>query len=311
MSEQLANQPTHISGQPAVPVSDPGAQPPVTAGDGFWRSSLQRLLAKRVAVACLIVLVFFALLGFVGPLVIGADPTEADLGNAFAHPGAGHLLGTDELGRDVLARLLYGLRVSLGVALIGVAMAITLGTTVGLVAGYFGRWVDEVLMRFVDMLLSIPPVFLFILLGILVRPGVVLLAAIIALVFWTSTARLVRGEVLAVKQRDYALAAQLLGVSHRRMLFRHILPNVLSVVVVAATLEMAQIILVEAALDYLGLGIRPPLPSLGNMLSNAQNYFSIAPLLVIVPGVVIFALVLAVNLLGNAVRDAFDPRLHR
>lgn len=281
------------------------------AGEGFWRSSLARLRGKRTAVVCGWTIVLFAVLAIAAPLLTSADPTDTSLSNTFAGPSSAHFFGTDELGRDVFTRLLYGIRISLGVALVGSAMAIVVGSAVGLVAGYFGGWIDEVLMRFVDMLLAIPPLFLFILLGILVQPGVIMLATIIAFVFWTSTARLVRGEVLSIKQRDYILAARLIGARSPRIIFRHILPNTLSVIVVTVSLEMAQIILVEAALDFLGLGIRPPTPSLGNMLSNAQSYFSAAPLLVLVPGIAIFILVLAANLFGNELRDAFDPRLQR
>jgi peptide/nickel transport system permease protein len=283
----------------------------LTAGDGFWRSSLRRLLGQRVAVASIAAIAIFAILALAAPLITSGSPDLTNLNSTFAPPSAAHWLGTDELGRDVLTRLLYGIRVSLGVALAGVIMALVVGTAVGLVSGYLGGWVDEILMRIVDMLLSIPPLFLFILLGILIQPGVIALGAIIAFIFWTSTARLVRGEVLSLKKRDYILSARLLGVRTTRLLFRHLLPNVLAVVVVTASLEMAQIILVEASLDYLGLGIRPPTPSLGNMLSDAQNYFTSSPLLVIAPGAVIFVLVLAATMLGNALRDAFDPRLHR
>lgn len=286
-------------------------RPLLVTGDGFWSSSLRRLVGRRAAVVSIVAIVVFGILALVAPLFISGSPDETDLSNSFAGISSAHLLGTDELGRDVLTRLLYGTRISLGVSLAGVVIAVVVGTAVGLIAGYFGGWVDEILMRIVDMLLAIPPLFLFILLGILIRPGVITLGAIIAFIFWTSTARLVRGEVMSIKKRDYILAARVLGVHSNRLLFKHILPNVLAVVVVTASLAMAQIILVEASLDFLGLGIRPPTPSLGNMLSNAQDYFTTSPLLVLVPGGVIFILVLAANILGNEMRDAFDPRLHR
>lgn len=285
------------------------APPAPVMGGGFWRASLRRLAANRLGVLCGLVIVVIALLGICAPLLTDMDPNKTDLANTFATPGGAHLLGTDDLGRDVFARLLYGTRVSLGVALLSVLIALTVGTTVGLVAAYYGRWVDEVLMRVVDMLLAIPPVFLFILIAILIQPGVVTLAAIIAFVFWAPMSRLVRSEALSIKERDYVLAARLIGASDRRLLVRHILPNVLPIVIVAASLAMAEVMLVEAALDFLGLGIHPPTASWGNMLTNAQNYFGPAPFLVIVPGAVIFVAVLAANLFGNAVRDAFDPRL--
>jgi peptide/nickel transport system permease protein len=281
-------------------------------GGGFWRASLRRLRANRLGMFCGLVIVLIALAGICAPLLTDMDPNRSDLAKTFLPPGGEHLLGTDDLGRDVFARLLYGTRISLGVALLAVVMALTVGTTVGLLAAFYGRWVDEGLMRFVDMLLAIPPVFLFILLGILIEPGVVTLAGIIAFVFWAPMSRMVRSEALSIKERDYVLAARLLGANDLRLLARHILPNVLPIIIVSASLAMAEVMLVEAALDFLGLGIHPPTPSWGNMLTNAQNYFGPAPLLVIIPGAVIFVAVLAANLFGNAVRDAFDPRLrHR
>jgi peptide/nickel transport system permease protein len=282
------------------------------ATNSYWLESFWRLASNRVGLACGLLILLFAAMGAAAPLLTHLSPTQTNLSDTFAHPGWKHLLGTDDLGRDVLSRLLYGTRVSLGVGLLAVAMSLTVGTAVGLAAAFYGGWVDEVLMRLVDMLLAIPPIFLFILLGILFQPGVLTLAAIIAFVFWGSMSRLVRSEALSVKQRDYVLAARLIGASDLRLLVFHLLPNVLPIIVISAALAMAQVILAEAALDFIGLGIHPPTPSWGNMLANAQYYFSAAPLLVVYPGVVIFAAVLAANLFGNAVRDAFDPRIrHR
>jgi peptide/nickel transport system permease protein len=237
------------------------------------------------------------------------DPTRQHLSDNFRAPGHPYLLGTDELGRDTLTRLIYGGRVTLGVAFLTVALSLTLGTTVGLVAGYYGRWLDDILMRVVDVFLAIPAIFLFILMSILFRPNAITLAAIIASVGWGGVARLVRGEVLSVKQRDFILATRSLGARDVRLIFRHLLPNVLPVLIVAASLGVGQIILIEAALDFLGLGIQPPTPSWGNMLTNAESYFFHSGWLVVFPGVTIFVTVLASNLFGNAVRDAFDPRL--
>jgi peptide/nickel transport system permease protein len=205
--------------------------------------------------------------------------------------------------------LIWGARVSLGVAFLTVAMSLTVGTAVGMIAGYYGGWLDDVLMRFVDMVLAIPAIFLFILMSMLFRPNPVTLAAIVASVGWGSVARLVRGEVLSVKQRDFILATRSIGARDTRLMLRHLLPNVLPVLIVAASLGVGQIILVEAALDFLGLGIQPPTPSWGNMLTNAQSYFFRSGWLVALPGATIFLTVLASNVFGNAVRDAFDPRL--
>ena len=194
-------------------------------------------------------------------------------------------------------------------AFLTVAMSLCVGTTVGMVAGYYGGWTDDVLMRLVDTVLAIPAIFLFILMSILFRPNAFTLAAIVASVGWGSVARLVRGEVLSVKQRDFILATRSIGARDARLMVRHLLPNVLPVLIVAASLGVGQIILIEAALDFLGLGIQPPTPSWGNMLTNAQSYFFRSGFLVAFPGLTIFVTVLASNIFGNAVRDAFDPRL--
>ncbi len=265
---------------------------------GYWAESWQRIRANRVGMACAVIIVLLALVAVVAPVITGEvlhqDPLRQNLRATFQPPGPSHWLGTDELGRDTLARLL------------------------GLVAGFYGGALDLVLMRFVDMVLSIPSIYLLILLTV-ISPRIgpvhldpanpVALAVIIALVGWGGLARLVRGEVLSVNQRDFMLATRSLGAGDLRLILRHLLPNVLAVMIVAASLGVGGIILTEAALDYIGLGIQPPTPSWGNMLFQAQTYFYHSTLLVVLPGLCIFATVLAMNLLGNALRDAFDPRL--
>jgi peptide/nickel transport system permease protein len=280
----------------------------------YWNESWERLRENRIGMAAGVLLVVFAMIALAAPIFSAIlthyQPQTIDLSQTFAKPGSGpHLLGSDELGRDTLTRLIWGARVSLGVAFLTVAMSLTVGTAVGMMAGYYGKWMDDILMRFVDMVLAIPAIFLFILMSILFRPNPFTLAAIVASVGWGSVARLVRGEVLSVKQRDFILATKSIGASDSRLMLRHLLPNVLPVLIVAASLGVGQIILVEAALDFLGLGIQPPTPSWGNMLTNAQSYFFRSGWLVALPGITIFLTVLASNLFGNAVRDAFDPRL--
>jgi peptide/nickel transport system permease protein len=279
----------------------------------FWNESWERLRANRIGVAAGALIVIFALIAIAAPLfsqfLTHFDPARQHLSDNFRTPGHPYLLGTDELGRDTLTRLIYGGRVTLGVAFLTVALSLSLGTTVGLVAGYYGRWLDDILMRIVDVFLAIPAIFLFILMSILFRPNAITLAAIIASVGWGGVARLVRGEVLSVKQRDFILATRSIGARDLRLIVRHLLPNVLPVLIVAASLGVGQIILIEAALDFLGLGIQPPTPSWGNMLTNAESYFFHSGWLVVFPGVTIFITVLASNIFGNAVRDAFDPRL--
>jgi peptide/nickel transport system permease protein len=279
----------------------------------YWNESWERLRANRIGMAAGLLIVVLAAIAAAAPLftlfVTHYQPYQLNLLETFQAPGHAHLLGTDELGRDTLTRLIYGGQVTLGVAFLTVALSLTLGTAVGLITGYYGGWIDDVLMRVVDMVLSIPAIFLFILMSILFRPNAITLAAIIASVGWGGVARLVRGEVLSVKQRDFILATRSIGARDVRLIVRHLLPNVLPVLIVAASLGVGQIILIEAALDFLGLGIQPPTASWGNMLTNSESYFFHSIWLVNFPGITIFLTVLASNVFGNAVRDAFDPRL--
>jgi peptide/nickel transport system permease protein len=282
----------------------------------YWGESLSRLRENPLGMAAVGLILFFALVAIAAPLlstlVTHHGFTEQDLDHQFASPGfPGHLLGTDELGRDTLTRLIYGARVSLAVGLLTVSMSLAVGTAVGLLAGYYGGLVDDALMRFVDVLLSIPGIFLFILFSILFfrQSNLLTLSIVIASVGWGGTARLVRGEVLSIRHRDFMLATRSIGARDPRLIFRHLLPNALPTMIVVASLGVGGVILAEAGLDFLGFGIHPPTPSWGNMLSNAQEYFVHSPWLVFLPGSLIFLTVLAFNLLGNAVRDAFDPRL--
>ena len=280
----------------------------------YWEESRERLLNNRFGVAAGLVLVFFVLVALLAPVLSAlfthTDYRTIDLANTFAPPLQGrHILGTDELGRDELTRLLFGAQVSMGIGFLSVFVALTVGATVGLVAGYYGGIIDGVLMRFVDMILAIPAIFLFILMALLFKPNTITLALIIASVGWGSIARLVRGEVLSVRTRDFMVATKALGANDARLIVRHLLPNVLHVLIVYGSLYLAQVVLIEASLDFLGLGITPPTPSWGNMLTNSDTYFFHSSWLVIWPGVTIFLSVLAANLFGNALRDAFDPRL--
>jgi peptide/nickel transport system permease protein len=279
----------------------------------YWNESWERLRDNRIGMAAGILILVLAAISLAAPLftqfLTHYEPYRLDLLATFQPPGHPHLLGTDELGRDTLTRLIYGGRVTLGVAFLTVGISLTLGTSVGLVTGYYGGWIDDILMRLVDVVLSIPAIFLFILMSILFRPNPVTLAMIIASVGWGGVARLVRGEVLSVKQRDFIMATRSIGARDVRLIVRHLLPNVLPVLIVAASLGVGQIILIEAALDFLGLGIQPPTASWGNMLTNAESYFFHSTWLVYFPGITIFVTVLASNLFGNAIRDAFDPRL--
>jgi peptide/nickel transport system permease protein len=280
---------------------------------GFWRQSWDEFRENRVAVAAGALIIFLILVAVAAPLIAHFathyDPAEQDLNNTFAVPGRDHWVGSDELGRDTLTRLVYGARVSLGIGFLTVAFALTVGSMVGLLAGYYGRLVDDVLMRVVDVVLAIPPIFLYILMSILFRPNILTLSLIIASIGWATLARLVRSEILSLRTRDFMIATRSLGARDVRLILRHLLPNVLPLMIVAASLGLGQVVLIEAALDFLGLGIQQPTSSWGNMLSNAQVYFVHSTWLVVLPGTLIFLTVLAANILGNGLRDAFDPRL--
>ncbi len=279
----------------------------------YWSESLERMRQNRVGIVCGYAVLALVVIAICAPLlaqfVTHVTPTHQELDSQFDPPNAQHWLGADEVGRDTLTRLIYGSQVSLAVGFLTVAMQLVVGGGVGLVAGYFGRWVDEVLMRIVDVVLAIPAIFLFILMSILFRPNLLTLSVIIASVGWGGVARLVRGESLSIRNRDFMLATRSVGAGSGRLILRHLLPNVLPIMIVAATLNVGAVILAEAALDFLGLGIHPPTASWGNMLSNSQTYFTHSAWLVVFPGLMIFLTVLAANLFGNAVRDAFDPRL--
>ncbi len=293
---------------PASAVAEPRSEVRSYSGQ-----SLDRLRRDRYALAAGMVIVILTVIAILEPLllqyVIHHNVADQDLGDPFVGLSAQHWLGTDELGRDTMARLVAGARVSLYIAFLAVALAVTFGGGVGILAGYVGGWVDNLLMRLVDIVLAIPQILLFMLLSILLRPGIVALALIIAGVSWISVARIVRSEVLSLRTRDFIMATRSIGASPLRLLARHVFPNVMPTLVVTASLGVGQIILVEAALDYLGLGVQPPTPSWGNMLSNAQSYFMNSPILVIAPGCLIVVTVLALTLFGNAIRDAFDPRI--
>lgn len=220
-------------------------------------------------------------------------------------------LGTDELGRDVLTRLLFGGQVSLLIAFLTVCFTVTIGTVSGAIAGYFGGWVDTIISRVIDTFLSIPGFFLLLLIQVVFRPPWWGLAFVLAFVSWPLVARLVRGEFLSIRVRDYVDAARVVGANDRRIIFRHILRNATSPIIVAASLQIGGVILTETALSFLGLGVQPPTPSWGNMLVNANRFIfsENARSLLFIPGFFIFITVLAVNFVGNGLRDALDPRL--
>lgn len=265
-----------------------------------------RFIRYRPALVSLIVLVFLYLLSFVGPLVFHRAPDELDLLNMLAPPSADHLLGTDETGRDVLARLIYGGQVSLIVGLIAMVIADTVGVLLGACAGYFGKATDAVIMRFTDALLAIPTFFLLLVVLSLFGPTLTKLEIAIGLTSWMGIARLVRGEFLRHKEAEFVQAARAIGASDARIIIRHILPQAASPVIVASSVLVGGAIIAESALSYLGLGIQPPQASWGNMLTGAQNFVWTAPALAIYPGVLIVITVSAFNYFGEGLRSALN-----
>ena len=278
------------------------------AGEQPVRLAVRRLLRRRAAVVGLAVVVFFIALAVVAPLVAPYDPVATDWRAVRKPPSDLHLFGTDELGRDVLARVIWGARASLMAGLVSVSIALAVAVPLGLLSGYFGGVVDGLLMRIIDAMLAIPFLVLAIALAAFLGPSLTNAMIAIGVVQTPIFTRLTRGQALAVKHENYIEAARAVGNPHRRILLRHILPNILAPILVQATLAIAAAIIAEASLSFLGLGQQPPAPSWGSMLNTASHFLSQAPWMAVWPGLAIFSLVLSFNLLGDGLRDALDPR---
>ena len=274
-----------------------------------WQLALERFRAHRPAVVGLFVLVTLSILCAAAPLVSPYDPDRTRLLELYEPPSLTHPFGTDDLGRDLATRILYGGRVSLSVGLLAVTVAVSIGTLVGVLAGYYGRWIDSLLMRFVDMMYSFPRLFLLILFGVFFKGMTIgVIVIVLGLLSWMTTSRLVRATFLSLKNREFVEAARCIGASDRRIIVRHILPNSLAPIIVAATLGVAAAIIAESTLSFLGLGIQPPTPSWGNMLKDAPTDMIVAPWVAIYPGLFIFLAVVSINFIGDGLRDALDPR---
>lgn len=274
----------------------------------LWRIALRRFLRNRLAVSSAIFLIVMYVIAIFANVLAPYDPNEVDIMQLHARPSADHWLGTDENGRDVLSRVMYGSRASMTVGLVAVLISVTIGSLVGSVAGYLGGFVDTILMRITDGMLAIPYFFFVLIVVAVFGSSFRNLVLVIGMTSWMAVSRIVRSEVLRYKRFDFVLAAESIGATSPRVLFRHILPHTVPVVIVAATLGVATAILLESALSFLGLGIRPPTASWGNMLSNSQAYLWQNPMLPIYPGMLIFLTVLAYNFMGDALRDALDPQ---
>ncbi|MBM3479712.1 MAG: ABC transporter permease [Alphaproteobacteria bacterium] len=265
----------------------------------------------RVAFVGGIVVALLLSAALFAPVLAPQDPTLLDTSVRFLAPFADprFLLGTDELGRDTLSRLLHGGRVSLTVGLVAMATTVLTGAVIGIAAGYLGGVADTLLMRFVDTMLCFPQVFLLLVVAAFVPPTLLSISLVIGLTSWMEVSRIVRAEILNLKEQDFVAAARALGASRARIMFRELLPNAAAPILVAATLKVASAVLMESYISYLGYGVQPPLASWGNMLTNAQGYFDTVPWLAILPGIAITATVMGFNFLGDGLRDALDPRL--
>jgi len=289
-------------------LSESGLQTDVQSwGKIFW----QRFKKNRLAIVGLIVIAILAVISVAAPWVAPYDRDKTDIYNRYAEPSQEHLLGTDDLGRDILSRLIWGGRVSLTVGLVAVSISITLGMLVGALSGFFGGIVDTLLMRFTDIVISFPYLVLMIVIASILKPSIYNTMIALGAVSWPGTARLVRGEILSLKQREFVEAAHSLGIKPGRLIVRHLLPNAFAPVVVAATLGVAGAILAEAGLSFLGLGVPQPIPSWGNMLNAAMRWKVMSKMLWmwIPPGIMVFLAVISINLVGDGLRDSLDPRL--
>lgn len=300
------------SARPAPVITSPSFRR--LAERGVFRDFLSRLMRARLAGVGLVIIVFFVLMAFFANFIAPYSPTKQIITNALKPPSAQYLLGTDELGRDILSRVIYGSQVSLQVGIISVGIALLLGVTLGLIAGYWSNsWADHIIMRIMDGLLSFPALALALAIIAALGPskGTEFPKAIwaIAIVGIPAYARLTRAQVLSVRELEYVLAAQTVGAPDLRIMLRHILPNVTAPLIVQSSLGVAAAILTEAALSFLGLGVQPPTPSWGSMLNAGRGYLEIDPWLVVGPGAAIFLAVLGFNFLGDGIRDVLDPRL--
>lgn len=282
----------------------------------FYKRAWNRFKENKLALFGLAVILFLVITSVLAPLIVPFDPfvstrSEIGLANTLASPSRTHPLGTDNLGRDILSRMIYAGRISLSVGLVSVSIATSIGILLGALAGYYGRWVDSLIMRITDVVICFPVLFLVITVSTMLKPNIFNVMAIIGLVYWTRVARLVRGEILRVRELDFIQATRALGAKDKRIIFKHVLPNIMAPILVQATLLTAQAILIEASLSFLGVGVQQPTPSWGNMLNAATSItiLGFRPWVWIPPGLAILLTVLSINFVGDGLRDALDPKL--
>jgi peptide/nickel transport system permease protein len=271
----------------------------------FWK----RFSRNKLALAGGIIVAFLLFVAILAPLVSPYDPNDIDRKHILEPPGIQHPLGTDDLGRDVLSRMIWGSQISLSVGFVAVGISVVMGMIFGSLSGYYGGWMDRIIMRFIDIMLSVPTFFLILAVIAFIGSSIWNIMIIIGITSWMGVARLVRAEFLSLKEREYVLAARAVGASNMRIIFRHIMVNSLAPVLVSAVLGIAGAVLVESSLSFLGIGVQPPTPSWGNILTLGKDNMETAWWLSVFPGLAILITVLGYNLLGEGVRDALDPRL--
>jgi len=270
---------------------------------------IRRILDNKLVLIGSSVILALILIAIFAPFFAPYDPVEQNLIERLQSPSSKHIFGTDDLGRDVLSRMIYGTRVSLSVGFVAVSITVIIGTILGLLAGYSGKISDNIIMRFVDIMLCFPSFFLILMVIAFLGPSIYNIMIVIGLTSWSGLARLVRGEVLSIKEREFIYSAEISGLSGMRIMFVHILPNVIGPIVVSATLGIAGAILSEAALSFLGLGVQPPTASWGNILTSGKDYLHIAWWLSLFPGLALLLTILSFNLAGEGLRDVFDPKV--
>lgn len=269
----------------------------------------KRFARRKVSVVCAVILLLFLLMALVGPYFCRYDPNLQDIANKYQPPSMQHLLGTDNLGRDMLARMVYGARVSLLVSFVGTIVGSVIGAALGVLAGYYGKWLDSIISRFIEFLLAFPGLLLAIMVVAILGNGLVNTMAAIAFYSIPYIARMVRGVVLTLKNSEYVQACKVMGVSDTRIILTHIVPNSVSQIIVNVTLNLGTAILTASSLSFLGLGVTPPNPEWGAMLSTAREVIRSYPLAAVIPGIAITLVVLSFSVVGDGLRDALDPRL--
>jgi peptide/nickel transport system permease protein len=304
-TRRFASGPAVATETVARPVLETAEAPPTTLFQDF----LRRLRKDRLAVAGGLVVLFMMLLAVLAPWIAPYDPNALDLSAQLVPPRPGHWFGTDDLGRDVLSRMVYGAQISLSVGFVAVGIAFAIGIFLGAVAGYYGGRLDAFIMWLVDVMLVFPSIFLILAVIAFVGPSLFNIMVIIGVTSWMGVARLVRGQFLELREREFVAAVRAQGARAARIIFRHILPNALAPVLVSATFGVAGAILLESGLSFLGLGVPPPRATWGGLLTDGKAMIEVAPWLTVFPGLAIFVTTLAYNLLGQGIRDALDPRL--